>query len=210
MDTLIPPDHEFVCLTFGPGVLGAQEGRPPRELAGCGAVVHFKPPIAIDSYWRTDLGTFTIDKLEKTRFAIVASEAPPTDAISEFRDALRDRAYMALRGILVQGSPFEVHVAGLEISRTSDAGRMRIDASFMRPRTAHSWERILLIDDNVLDTAQRVTRVLNTIYSMNDSFGRLQRGLDHWDRSTMEQRLDLRLHALVPALAGCGKTSIPH
>jgi hypothetical protein len=203
MDPLVPHDHEFVCLTFGHEVFGAPDGRPARELAGCGAVVHFEPPIAVDSQWKSGLGTFTIDKLEKTRFAIGASAASPTDtspdAISEFREGLRDHAYMALRGILMQGSPFEAHVAGLEISRTSAVGGMSLSASFMRPRTAHPWERILLIDDSILDTTERATRTLNAIFATN-SFDRLKRGLDHWDRATMEHRLDLRLHALVPAL----------
>ena len=204
MDPLVPPDHEFVCLTFGPEVLGAPEGRPARELSGCGAVIHFEPPIAVDSQWRSGLGTFTIEKLEKTRFAVVASGAPPTDAssdaISEFREALRDRAYMALRGILMQGNPFEAHAAGLEISRTSSVGGMSLSASFMRPRTAHPGERILLIDDSILDTAELATRTLNTIFATTNSFDRLKRGLDHWDLATMEQRLDLRLKALVAAL----------
>lgn len=70
----------------------------------------------------------------------------------------------------------------------------------MRPRTVHPWERVLVIDDCILDTAAQVTRVLNTILATPNSFDRLKRGLDHWDRATMEHRLDLRLHALAPAL----------
>ena len=100
----------------------------------------------------------------------------------------------------MQGSPFELHIAGLQIWRTYDAGKMRESASFMRPRTAHLWERILEIDDRILETAAQLTRTQNTIFGKTNSFARLQRGLDHWDRATMEHRLDLRLHALVPAL----------
>jgi hypothetical protein len=203
-DNAVPPDHELVCLTFGPTLFGGEEGRAARDLRDCEASVHFKPPVAVDSHWRSDLGTFAIDKLEKTRLAIVASGPPqvgaPSEEISKFRTWLENHAYNALRGILMQGSPFELIVAGLEIRRTLDAGRMRESASFMRPRTAHPWERILRIDDSVLDTAAVVTHTINAIFATANLFERLKRGLDHWDRATMEHRLDLRLHALVPAL----------
>jgi hypothetical protein len=204
VEDVVPLDHEFVCLTFGPTAFGGREGNPPRELAGCGATVHFGPPVAVGEHWRPDLGNFTIAKLENTRLAIVASDLPQVEAssdkISEFRQTLEDHAYNALRGILIQGSPFELQIAGLEIRGTYDAGRMRESASFMRPRTAHPWEKILRIDDSILDTTARVTSTLNAILIKTDSFDRLRRGLDHWDRATMEHRLDLRLHALVAAL----------
>jgi len=204
MEDAIPVDHEFVCLTFGPTAFGGREGNPPRELTGCGATVHFGPPVAVGEHWRSDLGNFTIAKLENTRLAIVASALPQVEAssdkISEFRYTLEYRAYNALRGILIQGSPFELQIAGLEIRGTYDVGRMRDSASFMRPRTAHLWEGILGIDDNILDTTARVTSTLNAIFTTTESFDRLRRGLDHWDRATMEHRLDLRLHALVAAL----------
>ena len=79
----VPSDVDFVCLTFGPTVFGAPEGRPAMELTGCGVTIYFKAPVAVDSHWRSDLGTFTINKLENTRFAIVASTAPQTGKSSE-------------------------------------------------------------------------------------------------------------------------------
>src|SRR5216683_7598980 len=94
MKDAVPLDHEFVCLTFGPTAFGGREGNAPRELTDCGATVHFGPPLAVGEHWRSDLGTFTIAKLENTRLAIVASALPQieasSDKISEFGQTLED------------------------------------------------------------------------------------------------------------------------
>jgi hypothetical protein len=198
----IPEDHEFVCLTFGPTVFGAEEGRPAHRLHN--ASIHFQSPVAVGDHWREWLGSITFDKLQSTRLAIVASEAyedGTTRASSnETLAAYEDRAYNALRALLIQGNPFESHVAGLEIRRLFDAGRFREEAAFMRPRTSHPWERISLIDDGVLAIATAIAARLEIIRAQPDQFARLVRGLDHWDQATMEHRVDLRLHTLVRAL----------
>lgn len=200
----IPDDHEFVCLTLGPTVFGAPENRRAYRLHN--AVVHFRSPVAIGEHWRELLGSFSLDKLYRTRLALVASEAhmPRTESrgvvIGSVVAALEKPAYNALRALLIQGNPFELHVAGLQIRRVFDAGRFREEAALMRPRTAHPWERILLIDDHVLETAGIVALALDKIFARAEEFARLQRGLDHWDQATMERRLDLRLHALVRAI----------
>lgn len=194
----IPDDHEFVCLTLGPSVFGATEGRPAHRLHN--ASIYFKSPVALGDHWRERLGTVTFDKLQNTRLAVAASEAyedgTARASISETVAAYEDRAYNALRTLLIQGSPFESHVAGLEIRRVFDAGRFREEAAFMRPRTSHPWEAISSIDDSALATAATVARFLEKIFARPDEFSRLQRGLDHWDLATMEHRVDLRLHAL--------------
>src|SRR5712692_8859722 len=99
MEDAVPSDQEFVCLTFGPTAFGGRQGNPPRELAGCGATVYFGPPVAVAQHWRSDLGNFTIAKLEKTRLAMVASALPQVEAspdkISEFRETLEYHAYNA-------------------------------------------------------------------------------------------------------------------
>lgn len=198
----IPDDHEFVCLTLGPYVFGAPEDRPAYRLHN--AAIYFKSPVAVGDHWAGLLGSFNLDKLNKTRLAFVASEAHKTGEVSEGVGrtvaALENRAYTALRALLIQGNPFETHVAGLEIRRVFDAGRFREEAAMMRPRTSHPWERIFSIDDHALETADAVARSLDKIFARPDEFSRLQRGLDHWDLATMEHRLDLRLHALVRAI----------
>jgi hypothetical protein len=198
----IPDDHEFVCLTLGPYVFGAPENHSAYRLQN--AAIYFKSPVAVGDHWPKLLGSVSLDKFYKTRLAFVASDAHKAGAVSEGVDrtvaALENRAYTALRALLLQGNPFESYVAGLEVRRVFDAGRFREEAALMRPRTSHPWERILSIDDHVLETADSVAGSLNKIFAHPDEFTRLQRGLDHWDQATMEHRLDLRLHALVRAI----------
>jgi hypothetical protein len=198
----IPDDHEFVCLTLGPYVFGAPENHPAYRLHN--AAIYFKSPVAVGDHWPKLLGSVSLDKFYKTRLAFVASDVYKTGAMSEGISrtvpALENRAYTALRALLIQGNPFEIHVAGLEIRRVFDAGRFREEAAMMRPRISHPWERIFSIDDHALETADRVERSLDKIFARPDEFSRLQRGLDHWDLATMEHRLDLRLHALVRAI----------
>jgi hypothetical protein len=198
----IPDDHEFVCLTLGPYIFGTSEDRPAFRLHN--AAIYFKSPVALGDHWREMLGSFILDKLYKTELAVVAADAHrkgrASGAVGETVAAFERRAYDALRALLIQGTPFETHVAGLEIRRVFDAGRFREEAMLMRPRTSHPWEGILSIDSHVLETADRVACSLDRIFARTDEFGRLQRGLDHWDRATMEHRLDVRLHALVCAI----------
>lgn len=199
---LIDEQHEFVCLTLGPAVVGAKDGAPSRRLNN--AKVYFSSPVKLGGQWETLLGTVAFEKLSRTRLAIVAS-APPqattdSDRISSATATYENHTYNGLRGILIQGCPFEGHVAGLEIQRIYDGEKFREVAAFMRPRTSHPWEGILLIDEAVLVTAARFCGALDTILESERSFERLRRGLDHWDQATMEHRVDLRLHALVHAI----------
>ena len=79
-------------------------------------------------------------------------------------------------------------------------GRFREESAHMRPRTGHHWEKILSIDDHVLDIAVELNRAMDKVFAAPTEFARLQRGFDHWDLAMMEHRLDFRLHALVRAL----------
>jgi len=198
----IPDDHEFVCLTLGPYVFGAPDNHSAYRLHN--AAIYFKSPVAVGDHWAGLLGSFNLDKLNKTRLAVVASDAHTARTASSEAGrrvaTFEDRAYNGLRALLIQGNPFESHVAGLEIRRVFDAGRFREEAAMMRPRTSHPWERIFSIDDHALGTADAVARSLDKIFARRDELSRLQRGLDHWDQATMEHRLDLRLHALVRAI----------
>ncbi len=198
----IPDDHEFVCLTLGPYIFGASEDRPAFRLHN--ASIYFNSPVALGDHWPERLGSVTLDKIYKTRLAVVASDTHTGDCTpdhaAQIVAGLETRAYNALRALLIQGNPFEIQAAGLEIRRVFDAGRFREEAAFMRPRTSHPWEAISSIDDNALATAATVARSLEKIFARPDEFSRLQRGLDHWDQATMEHRLDLRLHALVRAI----------
>jgi hypothetical protein len=168
------------------------------------AAIYFKSPVAVGDHWPKLLGSVSLDKLHKTRLAFVASDAYKAGAVSggvgRTVAALEDRAYTPLRALLVHGNPFESHVAGMEVRRVFDAGRFREEAALTRRGTSHPWERILSIDDDVLETADGVTRSLKRIFARPDEFSRRQRGLDHWDQATIEHRLDLRLHALVRAI----------
>jgi hypothetical protein len=71
----------------------------------------------------------------------------------------------------------------------------------MAPRGKHPWEGILLIDDSVLATADRIATEGMRIFGAADpAYARLKRGLDAWDKATMEGRADARLHDLVRSL----------
>jgi hypothetical protein len=202
IDTIPDDDHEFACLTLGPSVFGAAEGRPSHRVHE--ASVYFKSPVAVGDHWPERLGSVTLDKLYRTRLAFVASAAHTSentpDRAAQIVERLETRAYNAMRALLIQGNPFEIQAAGLEIRRVFDAGRFREEAAFMRPRTSHPWEKICSIDGSALETAAVVTRSIERIFDRPDEFSRLQRGLDHWDQATMEHRLDLLLHTLVRAI----------
>lgn len=197
----IPDHHDFVCLTLGPRVFGAPEGRSPYRLDT--STIYFNSPVTIGDHWRELLGTVSLDKLYRTRLAFVASDAHSdrsSKSAGEIIGELETRAYFGMRAILLQGTPFENAAAGLEVRRVFDASRFREESAHMRPRTGHHWEKILSIDDHVLDIAVELNRAMDKVFAAPTEFARLQRGLDHWDLAMMEHRLDLRLHALVRAL----------
>lgn len=197
----IPDDHDFVCLTLGPAVFGAPDARAPFRLDG--TAIYFGSPVKIGDHWLELLGKVSLEKLYRTRLAFVASHMHSNHASSTVREIIAEletRAYNAMRAILIQGNPFENSTAGLEIRRVFDARRFREESANMRPRTGHHWEKIISIDDHVLDTARDAARSIEKIFASPGEFARLQRGLDHWDQATMEHRLDLRLHTLVRAL----------
>lgn len=193
----IPAKHNFVCLSLG-NISGAPRGRAPRRLEESGAIVHFRAPFQTDAFWTKALGTFGIGKLQETRLAITAS-APLESSITP--QELENRAYFALRGILLQGHPSAAPIIGLQVFGRTDVAPPKIATSYMAPRGKHPWEGILRIDDSSLSTADRLAAEGMRIFGAADpAYSRLKRGLDAWDKATMEGRADARLHDLVRSL----------
>jgi hypothetical protein len=95
----IPDTHEFVCLTLGPNTFGTPENHEAYKLHN--AVIFFKSPVAVGDLWPELLGSLVLDKLYKTRLAVVASDPHTKEkasaGIGRTVAAFEHRAYNALR-----------------------------------------------------------------------------------------------------------------
>jgi hypothetical protein len=197
MTQIIPLDHKFCCIALS-DVPNININLPCNIHPNLS--IHSDNPFELGEHWLEWLGSIELKHFKKSNFLIIASKLSDNpEVLDNEHEFLQQQVYWMLFSIFLQTILPHEKGTVLKGSRTENRIEIRQVAKLDRIY-CHDKAVLAELNHEMIENSKMIFRGLKIVYSNDNSFERMRRGLDAWVKAIKEWRGDYRLHQFVRSL----------